>query len=54
MSKIKVTIVKNYGPQVKVVVYVYPYSEYEAVCSYIKKVMQGGSFKSIELERLDK
>lgn len=54
MSKIKVTIVKNYGPQVKVDVYVYPYSEYEGVCNFIKKVMQGGNFKYIELERLDK
>ncbi len=54
MAKIKVSLVKNYGQQVKLIEYVYPYSEYEAVCSYIKKIMAGGNFNSIELERVDK
>lgn len=39
MVMIKVTLVKKYGQQVKVIEYAYPYSEYEAVCSYIKKIM---------------
>lgn len=54
MAKIKVTIARSYGQYIKYDEYVYPYSEYEAVCNYIKKVMVGGNFHSIEINRKDK
>lgn len=53
MAMIKVTLVKKYGQQVKVIEFAYPCSEYEAVCSYIKKIMGGGNYESIELEKVD-
>lgn len=54
MAKIEVKHVKKCGQQVKVIEYACPYSEYEAVCGYIKKIMDGGDFESIELEKADK
>ena len=54
MSKIKVTVGKKYGQYLKYDEYVYPFSEYEAVCGYIKKIMVGGNFDSITIERKDK
>lgn len=54
MNKIKLTVVKGTGTYANREEYVYPYSEYESVCRYIKRVLIGGNFAQVIIEREDK
>lgn len=54
MNKIKLTVVKSAGVYTNKEEYIYPYSEYESVCRYIKRVLVGGNFAQVIIEREDK
>lgn len=54
MAKIKVTVYRTFGSYKKEDMFIYPYSEYEALSIYIKHILINGNFDRITIERKDK